>query len=226
LSQISSPVLALGNEPPSSFDGPAFVDAVFSKVSNNWRHCLAVLDRDPSPKNWRLRQEKDNSPKNMSPEVTLERAIVNAAQAGGRKDWCNQITVAAGIIAGNRRAIDLVYQRGPAAFDLIELKIASNTPHSAAIEILEYGLIWLLSRRERERLGYAGKPLIEATDIGLSVLAPHAYYRNLDLSWLASGLDAGVRELGNRIDGVKMGFAFTEFPDAALCDLVDGRVRR
>jgi hypothetical protein len=248
--------------PPSSFDGVAMVNEMFEVVSTNWNLSLArlppVLSRPPSKENWRWFVPKLDysdghfSGKRKSFEVPLEREIIRASVDRRKGDWSNQIPVASGIIKarGKKRAIDLVHKRGEAAFDLIELKDKSNHPLHGAIEIIEYGLTWLLSRRDRERLRYTKewmKPsadLIEATDICLAVLATREFYGDTDLSWLASGLDAGIYELGKRIGGVKMGFAFTQFPSGfsvsravsrspsdkytceELCALVDGRVRR
>lgn len=208
-----SALLQLHRSCPSGFDGTALVAALFEQISINWRSCLAARSRQPSTENWRWHRPKlDISPTNNSPEVAFERAAVKAAVANGRTDWANQVPIASGIVAGdNRRAIDLVYQRGQDAFDLLELKIGSDNPLYAAIEILRYGLVWLLSRRDRVLLGYAGKALIEATDIRLCVLAPHRYYRDLDLSWMADGISAGLAGIAES-DGVRLSFGFETFP--------------
>jgi len=135
--------------------------------------------------------------------------------AAGRKDWSNQVPIAAGMIAGagnNRRAIDLVHSRAPEKFEFIELKIGSDTPLFAAVEILEYGFVWLLSRRDRGNLGYADRAIIQASGVQLSVLAPARYYRELDLTWLSASLSEGVRRLGERHGDVRLDFAFQEFP--------------
>jgi hypothetical protein len=135
-----SALFELHRRGPSGFDGSAFVRNLLSQVSANWDRCLAVLQRDPSTENWRWYDPKLRiSPKNISPEVTLERAAVNGAAVQGRQDWSNQIPIASGLISGakdRRRAIDLVHQRGPEAFDFLELKIGSDNPLYAAIEIL------------------------------------------------------------------------------------------
>ena len=231
-----SAVLSRCSAPPETFDGPMLVEQMFSKISANWHDCLEALKRPPSRQNWRWFDPKpDISPRNKSPEVTLERAVITAALAQGRLDWSNQVPIASGMSGSGdrRRAIDLVHQRGSGKFDFVELKIASDNPLFAAIEILEYGLVWLLSRCHRASLGYDGRPLVEATDVRLSVLAPAAYYRELDLSWLADGLNMGLHTLGEREGSVKLAFTFEAFPprfswpaeysDAALCKLLDNR---
>lgn len=234
-----SAVLQLGKCQPASFDGVAFVAELFSLVSANWSCCLAALERPPSQENWRWFDPKCAiSPVNESPEVTLERVAVSTALAQGRLDWSNQIPIASGLIAGpgdRRRAVDLVHQRGKGAFDFVELKVGSDNPLFAAIEILQYGLVWLLSKQHRDILGYGGKTLIQAADIRLSVLAPAAYYRDLNLSWLASGLTEGLGAVGRQIGEVYLSFTFESFPrwfswpgahPSTVLPALDGRIER
>lgn len=220
-----SAMLKLNKAPPNALTGVAVVEQMFAQVEGNWTKCLSILSRPPSTQNWRwFEPQLEISPENRSPEVTLERAIVRAAKAADRRDWSNQIPIAAGILAGagnNRRAIDLVHSPAPEKFEFVELKIASDTPLFAAIEILEYGFIWLLSRRDGEALGYADRAIIQASDIQLSVLAPRSYYRELDLTWLTECLSEGVRRLGLRQGDMRLDFAFQEFPQEFVWPDVD-----
>jgi hypothetical protein len=233
-----SAVRKLSKSPPASFEGSAFVAELFSRVSTNWDRCLAVLDRQPSRENWRWFDPKcEMSAHNPSKEVTLERAIVGAAEAQGRKDWSNQVPIGSGLIArggDRRRAVDLVHRREPDAFDLVELKVESDNPLYAAIEILRYGFAWLLSRQHQAALGYSDRTLIQASDVRLSVLAPYQYYRDLSLGWLSDGLAEGLQSLGDR-HGVRLTFAFESFPEsfvwpgtdpALALSALDNRLRR
>jgi hypothetical protein len=208
--------LELSRITPKSLDGSELSARLFSLVSANWQSCLAATNRLPSRENWRWWEPKaDISPHNSSPEVTLERAAIAAALRHGRVDWANQVPIASGLIAGTgdrRRAIDLVHQRGNGAFDFIELKIASDNPLYAAIEILQYGLIWLLSREYRHNLGYDGKELLEASSVRLSVLAPKEYYGGFDLSWLSNGVSEGLHAIG-KSRGVSLSFVFEALPE-------------
>lgn len=211
-----SAVQRLSASPPVAFDGVSFVRALFERVAGNWLGCIGALAGLPSRENWRWFYPKcDHAAHNSSPEVTLERAIVSAARSQGRTDWSNQVPIASGMIAGGgdrRRAIDLVHRRGPDAFDFVELKVGSDNPLYAAVEILKYGFVWLLSREHRARLDYGGKPLIEASDVRLSVLAPHSYYDGLALRWLEAELSRGVMALGAERQEVGLSFAFEAFP--------------
>lgn len=211
-----SAIQRLSLTPPAPFNGERLVRDMFELVAANWLRCVNALGRPPSLENWRWFDPKcEHAAHNSSPEVTLERAIVSAARSQGRKDWSNQIPVASGMIAGGgdgRRAIDLVHRRGPSAFDFVELKVGSDNPLYAAVEILRYGFVWLLSREHRAQLGYDGKPLVEASDVRLSVLAPHPYYDGLSLDWLEAGLSQGLRSLGTERQEVRLSFAFEAFP--------------
>lgn len=206
----------LSEAPPAAFDGARFVRGLFELVAENWLQCVDALTGLPSRENWRWFDPKcDHAAHNSSPEVTLERAIVSAARSLGRDDWSNQVPIASGMIAGGgdrRRAIDLIHRRGPDAFDFVELKVGSDNPLYAAVEILKYGFVWLLSREHRARLGYRGKPLVEASDVRLLVLAPHSYYAGLSLEWLEAGLSQGVTALGAERQDVRLSFAFEAFP--------------
>jgi hypothetical protein len=155
--------------------------------------------------------------------VLLEKEIVRAYKESRRKDWSNQVPVASGLINATsyrRKAVDLVHQRAEAAFDLIELKVASNNPLYAAMEILENGLVWLLSRQNKAALGYIGNPIIEANDLRLVVLAPERFYeldKHLDrpdpriAHQIGKPLDRGLAALGKR-HGVTLAFQFQVLP--------------
>ena len=136
---------------------------------------------------------------NKSPEVCLERAIVRTMKTlePKRLSWVNQVPIASGLVnatADRSRKIDLVHILGGGTFEFIELKVRSDTPLFAAMEILKYGLVYAFCR-------YAGRvqqsifkdpELREAKRINLRVLAPAAYYENYDLSWLEVSLNEGL----------------------------------
>lgn len=183
------------------------VDLIFRTVADNYERGNAATNRDRSQENWRWRLQLQIAARNTSLEVGLERAIAAACGRTGRTDWANQVPVASGLIAGaadGRRAIDLAHQCGERHFELIELKIASDTPLYAAVEIIGYGCIWLLARAYPLSRRSA---ILEADHVDLTVLAPVDYYRRYDLTELEAALDRGCRALG-RAHGVSMTFAF------------------
>jgi hypothetical protein len=139
------------------------VDLIFQTVADNYERGDAATNRNRSEENWRWhRLQPQIAAHNTSPEVVLERAIAAACQRTGRTDWANQVPVASGLIDGatdGRRAIDLVHQCSERHFELIELKIASDTPLYAAVEIIGYGCIWLLARAHPPSLKSAIRPI-------------------------------------------------------------------
>jgi hypothetical protein len=186
------------------------VDAIYRTILGNYARGGASANKDRSRENWRWpalqsRISKDN----RSPEVIVERAIAAACERLGRCGWGNQVPVASGLIAnagGGRRAIDLVHRRGERHFELIELKIASDTPLFAAIEVISYGCLWMIARNDRPARASA---LLDADHIDLRVLAPSAFYAPFEskLKHVEEALDVGVRALGQP-NGVILTFAF------------------
>lgn len=144
---------------------------------------------------------------NQSAEVVLERLVARSAVQSGRQDWANQVPVASGVArptSDRRRAIDLVHQVGPDHFASIELKIASDTPLYAAVEILGYAVAWMLARNDP---GRSPNTLLDANTIDLCVLAPKAFYRGYELTEMERVLDREIHDFGLLHD-VSMSFAF------------------
>lgn len=189
------------------------VDATYSRIARNWQLCRQSGIGSPSAANWRWRvPQMAISAHNTSPEVRLERALIVACEWLGRSDWSNQVPVASGLAGTNaerRRAIDLVHERSPAHFELVELKVASDTPLYAAFEIIGYTCIWLLSRPKAPT---PDNPLLAADAIDAVVLAPTAFYAPYQLGSLRQQLDDDLHRLG-REHGVTLSFRFEAFSD-------------
>ncbi len=184
------------------------VELIFQTISDNYERGNAAGNRNQSKENWRWQQLKSRiAAHNKSPEVVLERAIAAACERVGHTEWANQVPVASGLMGGaadRRRAVDLVHRCDERHFEFIELKIASDTPLYAAVEIIGYGSVWLLARATPPTLRSA---IVEADHVDLRVLAPHRYYARYELTELEGALDAGCRAIG-RERGVTMTFAF------------------
>jgi len=189
------------------------VDATYSRIASNWQLCREAGIGSPSAANWRWRvPQLAISAHNSSPEVRLERALIAACERLGRSDWSNQVPVASGIAgakAERRRAIDLVHQRSPGHFELVELKVGSDTPLYAAFEIIGYSCIWLLSRLDPPT---PDNPLLAARAIDAVVLAPTAFYAPYRLDTLRQQLHDDLQRLGRK-HGVALSFRFEAFPD-------------
>ncbi len=187
-----------------------FLEACYARIHNNWLAAIDAGYSNPSRENWRWKRHPDLSPENKSPEIRLERSIVSACG----DNWSNQMPTASGLVgaaADKRAAVDLVYREDPSTYSLIELKVNSDNPLFAAIEILMYGLLFVLSRNNQEGFGYDVhvQPVLGASSVTLSVLAPISYYRDYDLTTLSSTLNGGLVEFGER-KAVTLGFEFCQ----------------
>lgn len=200
----------------SETDGRAVAAAVFAATREGFAYASREAKRPPSRENWRMEPQLGKwNP--LSPEVDLERRLIKARS---RRDWCNQVPVASGL-AGGRACIDLVHDRGDGCYDFVELKVDDQHPVYAAVEILHYGFVWLLSRGE---LGYPDDlPLLNATEVRLCVLAPETFYRDAEKTgrWagFAAGLNGGVAMEAEK-RGVRMAFRFEQFNESAVDDVL------
>ncbi len=185
-----------------------FLDTCYSQIHQNWLDAIDAGYSKPSRENWRWKRHLNLSPQNKSPELKLERAIVNACG----ENWSNQMPTASGLVgpaANKRAAVDLVYLHDSTTYSLIELKVESDNPLFAAIEILIYGLLLVWSRNNREKLGYdvQAQPILAANKVTLVVLAPNVYYDKFDLTNLNSALNNGLDLFGRQND-MKLCFEF------------------
>ena len=195
-----------------------FLLATYKQIDNNWNDAVKAGSYSPSRENWRFKPRPDISPKNTSPEVRLERAIVSVAN----NHWANQIPTSSGLVGPQSdkvRNIDLVYRDDNQNFTLIELKVKSNTPLFAAIEILTYGLLFAWSRNNADHLSYDSsvQPLLAAKSINLCVLAPKEYYKDFKLKKLGESINLGLSE-AKGIFGIPYTFEFTQFPKPLKSD--------
>ena len=209
--------------------------AMYAVILRNYQLSGASARRDRSRENWRWSLQSGISAANTSPEVVLERAIARACVESGRDDWANQVPVASGLgsdTGDRRRALDLVRRVGAGHYEFIELKIGSNTPLSAAVELLGYACLWLLARGDPPA---TARELLKARKVDLRVLAPEAFYRDFPASAAEALLQAGVCRLGAAA-GVEMSFAFEVLPSTLTgrsppsgCDVLEelsGRCRK
>ena len=184
--------LRLSTGRPVGFDARRLLEEAYAQLVSNLERSPRFARNGPSQENWRFEKQLALSPRNVSPETTLERAIASTAGC----DWANQVPTASGLwdhIADKRRAVDLVRHIGDPGFELIELKVESDTPLRAAIEIVQYGLLYALARERYPEWERGGKELLQAKAVHLRVLAPIAYYGAFRLAWLESDLDVALR---------------------------------
>lgn len=208
--------LRLSASPPLDFDGVRLVQELYDLIEGNGE---SAKGRSPSEENWRFKEKPDISPDNKSLEKTLEKAIARLCG----DDWVNQVPTAAGLVGSGERQrnLDLVHRLSETQYDLIELKVGSDTPLYAAMEILKNGLVFLYSRRRRDALGYtkSKNPILWAEHATLVVLAPYAFYARdqrgrYDFGWLRDGIRAGLSSLVDvdRDARLHLDFRFERFP--------------
>ena len=218
------------------------IDQAIYQVWCNWSK-----EKSRSRQNWREKRiplaENSGYLKNAkweNSEVRLERTILEAW--GDRPDLWNQMPVASGLLplpgkdaegkrrvsSEGRRAVDLIYQpkgvNGPIEF--LELKVqrsngSRDSVWDAALELLEYGVLYLFSRKHREELGY-DKPantykVLDAPHIRLRVLARQNYYANQDIAPFSivaanRALKEYIRE-NRELGKLKMDIGFEQLAD-------------
>ncbi len=98
--------------------------------------------------------------------------------------WFNQCPVAPGIVDpydDNNRCVDLVYlAESSRIVRLVELKWMSNDPISALAQILRYGVAYIFCRVHKDELPLEGRPLMDAHQVNLEVVAPLRFYGGYD----------------------------------------------
>ena len=183
------------------------------------RNCEAASGRytpKPSKQNWRFTSRTVIGSQNLSPEVTLERAIVRSMGT----TFANQVPTASGLAGPNvdkTRNIDLVRRTTDNSYEFIELKVSSNTPLLAAFEIYGYAAIYTYYRAMvgPRKDDAEGRPILKASRIGLRSLAPQKYYRGLELRWLEELLNTDLALYRFEQSGLSVfsDFAFLTFPE-------------
>jgi hypothetical protein len=206
----------VGGKPMGWRDGYQLITELLGIIERNWLDARTAYGGAPSSENWRFIPLPEISKSNKSSEVTLERAMVALSPT----DWANQVPTSSGLCSSTqdkRRAIDLVYENGFKEYTFFELKIASDTPLFATMEILIYGLLYIFTRQHIDELGYDNgeKVLLQAQTIHLRTLAPEKYYGEVDLTWLEKAINVGLtRYLSEQTAmSLKMDFGSIMIPD-------------
>jgi len=185
-----------------------------ARIDLNWELSPRLLEgKRPSAENWRLERRPHLAAHNASPEKTLEKAIARQAQ------WYNQIPTASGLYHHRRdklRNIDLVQAHEDGSYTLVELKMRSNSPLEATLELLIYVSLYEVARRRYLEEERAAKALLQATELHWRVLAPRPFYGSrLDYGALADQVSGALaRQAAASPTPLQMDFAFDHFPEA------------
>jgi len=202
-------------------DGPvlrvSYLETIYQKITENYEGGADSC----SLENWRFKPVPKIKPSNKSAEKILEKTIIKWPLGMGNEDWANQVPVASGLVCPSRdkkRNIDLIHKLGVGIYEFIELKIRSNNPLSAAIEILVYGLLYIFYREqipERNREANSAAELLRASKIYLKVAAPDLYYKKYDLKQIKSFekkcSQAIQRFASSKIKNLELSFGFESF---------------
>lgn len=190
-------------------DVGALFDAMVTHLTDRHRVAPRFATRGPSRENWRLEKRLTISPHNRSPEKTLEKKLAALLD----DTWANMVPTASGLWdenADKQRNLDLVNRVEEGVYEFIELKIGSDTPQSAAVQLATYAALFVVARRL-----YTGhRPqMLAAHDVRLRVLAPAPFYAAQRLRPLRDGLDHGLREwAATHEPSLALSFEFNSFP--------------
>lgn len=195
-------------------DIAALLRAMIQQIEANWSASPRRLKgQRPSPQNWRFRPMPGIAAHNQSPEKTLEKAIVNTAADA---QWVNQVPTASGLYEGHRdrhRNIDLVRRLAPGEYDFVELKVGSDTPAYAAMEVLQYAALYTFARRRYAEQERTQHELLQAHAIHLRVLAPLPFYRKERVDGLETTISDGLAAFcATESLAWTLDFAFLAFP--------------
>ena len=179
---------------------------------------IAPIGLNRSKLLWKWRSAEVIADQNSSEEKILEKAAVCHLP---KSEWANQVVTASGLSfysGDNRRNIDLVNRTGPGRYRFIELKTGeSDNPVYAAVELLEYALLYWWSRQhpETHKAERENKELFAATHIAMEILAPNKFYAGYDTVSLRNLSDVLTKSFNRLTRGqleVKFKFTVLELP--------------
>lgn len=178
----------------------------------------------PEPKSeskelWKLRRATYIKPDNPRSETMLEKSVSMLADNGHMPEWFNQCPTASGIGDSSRNRhsnVDLVrWNETDRSAWLVELKWGSDTPSEAIQQALRYGAAYLYCRKHRDKLPVEDRPVLDASQITLCVLAPARFYCNdPELANSFKKAHEGLKNLNARppVTGVSMSIEVLALP--------------
>ena len=206
------PQIPIGNRQPIQMPiGEPPLGSLIAQLEANLRRSNAFR----SKQNWRFTTNEKVSQDNDSSEKVVEKAFARSLKQTDK--WANQVPVCSGYSDGidNKRAIDLVHDRDQGRFKFIELKTEhdSQTVANATVEILLYGLTYILARKRLDKPSESARRLLTASKIDLVVLAPAGSFYTKEIADVLRALeckvDTAVREFSRMQNlGFSMSFSF------------------
>jgi hypothetical protein len=194
--------------PLSDESALTLIETIRERIQRRWDY---AEQHSESKENFRFTKNAWISPRNTSEEKRYEKALVKLQESEwpDTTNWANQVPVASGLTGANcdkGRRIDFVHRCADRVYEFIELKIGerSDTPLYAAMEILNYGILYMFYRQAdclaEYRRVHEQENMLAADAIHLMVAAPSSQsWKHLevgttrvDLSWLEPRLNAGL----------------------------------
>lgn len=170
---------------------------------------------------WKLRHATNIKPDSKRTETMLEKSVAMLSSNGHLPGWFNQCPTASGIGDSSRNKhsnVDLVrWDVTNESAYLVELKWGSDTPCEAIQQVLRYGAAYLYCRKHRNKLPVKDRPILDARQITLCVLAPARFYHyDSGLENFFKKAQQGLRELNERppIAGMSMSIKVLAFPES------------
>lgn len=172
---------------------------VLNLITDNW---TKGGKQQRSARNWRWKPKLQME--GNKGEKELEKIV---AFLFGKSSWTNQIPVCSGLMPPGteegKRAIDLGRRISEVEFEFIELKFkpgkegitGDSHPLYAALELLEYGLLYVFARSYGLIKSRATHDLSKARIVHLVVLGPELWYQRHDFHWLSDAINDSLREL-------------------------------
>ena len=172
-----------------------------------------------SKKLWKLRWATDIEPHNVSGEKILEKAVAMLARNGHMPGWFNQCPAASGIGDSSRyrqSSVDLVHWgEADGRARLVELKWRRDGPSAAVRQVLRYGAAYVFCRVHRKHLNVDSRPIMNARQVLLQVVAPARYCTEPGLLDCLSRAREGLKrfEIGSEMEELSMSLDVLAFPD-------------
>ncbi len=212
------------------------IEGMWRLIATNWVEAQCQW-RGNENWRWTLRQNLNVERQNTSEEVRLNRTLASNLAP---ERWANEIPTASGLAEKGGKepgGLDLACLSDalPCRVCLIELKIGSNNPVSAAFQIVTYGLVLNLARLVHARLLHTkgaitiAKEWSSPDDADLRVLAPTRYYSEYPkLDWFEAQLNEAVEAFG-KTQRLGMTFGFRHFGkeptnESQMIEALDRRV--
>ena len=223
----------LNLSPISAARAADLIPQIYAGISNNWNGT-----RRGEGKNWRWSKMLDCI--GLEGEVGLQKWIVLLTD----DTWVNAIPTASGLIPleeEKQRNVDLAHRRAPSEYEMIELKLGIGNQHplGAALQLAQYGCLYLHARRNRVdmALDLESHQLLGASCIHLQVLALRPFYDKYQpqadvTQTIERAMEDGFVNLVGPADNLAISFQFIQFdggfawPDASDATVYDALNRR